>query len=1120
MENGEKKKARGWKQFKRWEYAMQSQINPITGAFPKKTAQQVYDEYALSHSDPRSVDPALWTSLGPDNSNGGYSGVGRINCIAFHPNDLNTYWVGAAAGGLWVTTNNGNSWTCLTDNNGVLAVSNIIIPPDYASSHTIYIGTGDRESFDNRSIGVLKSIDDGLSWDPTGLTFSIFDNEMVNRILIDPNYNQTLIAATTNGVYKTTDGGVNWNTQLSPLEFIDMEFMPGNPNTIYGSTKDGRIFTSTNGVSFGLPVIEEDEARRIELAVSPNEPTWVYAVATNSNNGLYGIYKSESSGDSFALVFDGIEKNLLSYEADGSGNGGQGYYDLCIASSPLSAFTVVVGGINVWGDHEGGIFWNLLTHWYGDGAVEVHADQHSLTYRSNGDLFLCNDGGVYMSTDDGANWQDKTNGIVVSQMYKLGVSQTDESVIITGLQDNGTKIHSGNNWFDRIGGDGMECLVDYTDENIQYGTLYYGQIFRTDNLWQDNIDVTPPGEEGAWVTPYIIDPVNPEIIYAGYGEVFQSFDRGNNWFQISSFDFPSEELQSMAIASADSKVMYVSFGYDIWKTIDGGDHWTEVTNDLPYSYIRYIHVKYDDPNTVWVALSGYINPGIYETTDGGLTWTNISTGLPPIPTHTVVQNKLLTLETNLYAGTDLGVYFKKGDDAWIRYSDGLPNVIVNELEIYYAPNVKDSKLRAATYGRGLWETPIPFSSTPVSTPQFTTICNGNTVDLELFIFEGDIQWQYSPDGVGDWADVVDGTGANTENYTTGELSTTTFYRAYVSGPIADTLYSNITTITVLTTPEAAGPITGDTDVCQSQQDVMYSVDPIPNAVEYVWSFPMLVSGVTGTPEVTVDFGITPSGIITVYGKNDFCVGAASELAIEVTPRPGRPSIGVTVQPTCDVSTGKVTINNLPATGDWILTRTPDTTYLPGSGSSFVVTGLPPGVYFFTVTNALGCVSPKTISVIIQEHSSAPVTPVVTVLADVLHSDAPLGNQWYDENGAIAGATDQEYTAPATGNYYTIVTLDGCISDTSNVVFIDFTAVDPIDANSDIKVYPNPVRDELIIEVPGNSENVKFEILNSLGQVVYKGHITDKAVVKMSRYSVGIYMIKIEGKNGAWRVVKG
>ncbi|MDP1745733.1 MAG: hypothetical protein Q8L90_09160, partial [Bacteroidota bacterium] len=163
-ENGVKVKAAGWKQFKRWEYAMESRVDPATGKFPGKTAQQVYEAYLIDNPQPPSLQSANWLNLGTNSSDGGYSGIGRVNCIAFHPTDVNTYWVGAAAGGLWVTSDNGTSWTCLTDNNGVLAVSDIIIPTDYATSNTIYIATGDKDSWDNNSIGVLKSINGGLTW--------------------------------------------------------------------------------------------------------------------------------------------------------------------------------------------------------------------------------------------------------------------------------------------------------------------------------------------------------------------------------------------------------------------------------------------------------------------------------------------------------------------------------------------------------------------------------------------------------------------------------------------------------------------------------------------------------------------------------------------------------------------------------------------------------------------------------------------------------------------------------------------------------------------------------------------------------------------------------------------
>ncbi|MEP6796485.1 MAG: T9SS type A sorting domain-containing protein [Saprospiraceae bacterium] len=1110
IENGFKKKARGWKQFKRWEYAMQGQINPLTGEFPKKTAQQVVDAFNLSHPQPRSSFPASWTSLGPDNSNGGYSGVGRINCVAFHPGDINTYWAGAAAGGLWVTHDNGTSWTCLTDQNGVLAVSNIIIPPDYASSHTIYIGTGDRESYDNRSIGVLKSTDNGQSWNTTGLSYSIFDNEMVNRLLIDPNNSETLLAATSEGVFKTTDGGETWNTQLTSIAFIDMEFQPGNTNTIYGSTKDGRIFVSTNGSSFGAPSFEDGDANRIELAVSPNQPTWVYAVAVNSGSGLYGVYKSINSGSTFSLVLDGNTKNLLAYESDGSGSGGQGYYDLCIAASPTNANNIVVGGVNTWGSSNGGNSWTLLNHWVGENAQEVHADKHSLTYRGNGDLFETNDGGVYMSLNNGNNWSDKTNGIVISQMYKLGVSQTDGGDIITGLQDNGTKIHSGAIWFDQIGGDGMECLIDYTDVDIQYGTLYYGSIYRTMNHWQSSDEVTAfDAGEGAWITPYIIDPVNPEILYAGYAEVWKSGDRGNNWEKISNFHVTNGLIQSMAIATSDPLVMYIAFNSNMWKTVDGGGHWTNTTNDLPSSQaaIRYISVKHNDPNTVWVALSGYTKPGVYESRDGGMTWNDISAGLPPIPVNTVVENKLL-MSDNLYAGTELGVYSKRGTEDWTLFNNGLPNVIVNELEIYYASNPIGTKLRAATYGRGLWETSIPFSSTPVSTPENANICDGATASLTLLEFEGDVQWQTSSDGVSGWADVSGGSGANTENYTTGILNGTTYYRAAITNG-ANTIYSNTSIVNVNPTPDAAGPIAGDTTVCQGQQDIVYTVDPIADAGIYIWTLPAGITGTSSTESITLDIGIgTQGGTISVFGRNSVCDGASSSFDISVSPRPSKPLIGSISQPTCAIATGQVTLNNLPSSGEWTVTSIPDGVTLIGTGTSAIIGSLEPGNHSFTITNQSGCVSAVSSTIVIHAHTFMPPAPVVTVNGDLLHSDAPVGNQWYDENGVIAGETSPDFIAPQTGEYYTIVTLNGCMSDTSNIIYIDFTAVDPVDAGKNLNVYPNPVKDELMIEIPGNREVVQFDILNSVGQVIHKGHVLEIILVKMSKFAPGVYVVKI------------
>ncbi|HNW89134.1 MAG TPA: GEVED domain-containing protein [Bacteroidales bacterium] len=739
FEGGVKKKAVGWKQFKRWEYEMESQVNPATGELPQKTAREVYEEFVLANPQLKKSGAANWTTLGTNSSNGGYAGVGRINCVAFHPTDNNTYWVGAASGGLWVTTNNGSSWTCLTDNNGVLAVSDIVIPSDYATSNTIYIATGDRDAWDNRSIGVLKSTDGGITWNSTEISYSLSDGAMVNRLLLDPSNNQTIIAATTNGVYKTTNGGTTWSTQLTSTDFIDMEYKPGVFSTLYGSTQDGKIYVSTNSGASWTQAFSNTSAYRIELAVSANQPAWVYAIAAQSDEGLYGIYKSTNSGTSYTQVFAGSTKNLLGWESDGSDSGGQGWYDLSIAASPGNANILLIGGVNTWRSTNGGTSWSIVNHWWGDGVQAVHADKHMLKYRSNGNLFECNDGGVYLSTDNGTSWTDKTNGLVISQMYKLSVSKTIVAEVITGLQDNGTKLLSGGAWSDVKGGDGMECLIDYTDVNVQYGTYVYGQISRTTDHWGSTTDIEPAAAgDGAWVTPFIIHPTNNQTLFAGYADVWKTTDRGNSWTKISTMN-SSYKIRSMAIAPSNAQVLYVADPYTIWKTTNGGTSWSDITETLPVSTgrITYIAVKNNDPATLWVTMSGYNANSVYQSVDGGSSWTDISGGLPPIPAYTIVQNNQSTSEVQLYAGTELGVYFKKGTDDWVSFNTGLPNVKIGEIEIYYASSPQNSKLRAATYGRGLWETPVAYYASAGGCDTITNILP--TDNLTYYGF-GSGQW--------------------------------------------------------------------------------------------------------------------------------------------------------------------------------------------------------------------------------------------------------------------------------------------------------------------------------------------------------------------------------------------
>ncbi len=794
--NGVKKKAYGWKQFMRWYYQMEGQVD-ANGVFPQKTAQQVYDEFVKTHPNSRSgKDRAGWTSLGTNSSTGGYAGIGRINCVAFHPSDNNTYWVGAPAGGLWVTRDNGASWTCLTDENQILGVSDIIIPNDYATSKTIYIGTGDRDAWDNRGIGVLKSTDDGATWNTTGLSFTLEARNRINRLLLDPTNEQTIIAATNEGVYKTTDGGTNWNN-LSDKVFIDIEYKPGNFSTLYGSTENGEIYLSTDAGTNWNSVFSNGS--RIELAVSAANADLVVAVVSDDLGGLTGIYKSTDSGASFTQILDGTTKNLLGYETNGSDAGGQGWYDLAIAVSPTDANTIFIGGVNTWKSTDGGTTWSISSHWAGaDGIKEVHADKHTLNYRSNGDLFEGNDGGIYISTDNGTNWTDKSNGLVISQIYKLSVSAQESTKTLTGLQDNGSKLLENGTWTDVTGGDGMECLIDYTNSNIQYATYAQGEIYRTTNNWTDYETITPKENgiavQGAWVTPYVISPTDHNTIYAGYENVWKTTDKGNTWTKNTSFT-SYFQIRNMAIAPSNSSILYVTDKYSMWKTNDGSTSWNSVVLPTFLGEITSITIKNDNPEHLWITTGGYNNQGVFESTDGGTNWTNISAGLPEIPVYTIVQNKEATNEVHLYVGTELGVYIKKGTANWVEYNDGLPKVKCGELEIYYDNTTPaNSRLRLASYGRGLWETPLA-STNPNDEITLTTtavtgitansaISGGNiTTDGGSAITARGIVWGTNTqptlsDNV--ITDTETGIGEFTSNITGLSASTTYYVRAYAT----------------------------------------------------------------------------------------------------------------------------------------------------------------------------------------------------------------------------------------------------------------------------------------------------------------------------------------------------
>ncbi|MBE0649282.1 MAG: T9SS type A sorting domain-containing protein [Bacteroidales bacterium] len=906
-----------YEKFKRWEWYWETRVDFKTGTFPTVTAYDVYKQYLQTHPRTKAETANAWTSIGPSKTLGGYAGLGRINCVAFSPVDTNTLYVGSASGGIWKTTNLGATWTPTGDFNNALGVAGLVVV-NTGGQDIVYLATGDKDHYDTYSVGVLKSTDGGNTWNKTGLTWRTSQHGMVYKLLLDPNNNNTLYAASNGGLFKTTDGANTW-TRINTLIFRDIEFQPGSSSRMIASTNSGGIYYSKDAGAHWTQSVNLSSEGRTELAVTPDSNNVVYAVMSNASNyGLYGIYKSVDTGVNFKQIPDTL--NLLGWNCKGDDTGGQGWYDLTIAADPDSASKVFVGGVNDWYTQDGGKSWHLSNHWSSNCSGEtqiVHADKHDIVFqKATHALFECNDGGIYKS-NDGLNWKNIGNGLVTSQIYRIGLSKTVAGEVVAGLQDNGTKLLYGGNWRDVYGGDGLDCLIDYTNDSIQYGEAPNGSLVRTKNRWSTATDITSGlPSSGAWLTPFVIDPVNHKTLFTGFSDVYKTTNQGDSWTKVSNFQSTST-IRSMAIAPSNHLYVYAATQTKLYQSQDGGNSWKDITGSLPVDLasITNIAVNYTQPGTVWVTFGGYNNIGVYETQNSGVSWNDISDGLPAIPIDCIVQNKLKDT-TQIYAGTDVGVFVRQGNSQWVSYMDQLPNVVVNDLEIQYDNN-GSGKLYAGTFGRGLWNADL-FSGyiAPVTAANFeadaTSPLVGDTVRFTDLSNNSPTSWKWH--FVPATVTYLSNTDSTSENPVV-KFNAAGYYSVTLASTGSTTLTKTISSY-ILAEDRFKVTVTANrTEVCKGDTTQLFaSVSGGSGNYKFSWSSkPLGFSSSTQNPVITPANDTTSYTVAVLDGNNSTigsiiiyrvtCTGISNNEAVtgrvEVFPNPSNGLFTVSAEKTIE-----------------------------------------------------------------------------------------------------------------------------------------------------------------------------------------------------------------------------
>jgi photosystem II stability/assembly factor-like uncharacterized protein len=690
-----------------------------------------------------------WREIGPATAGG------RVAAVAGTAGDPKLYYVGAAGGGVWKSSNGGQTWDAVFAKEKVASIGAIAIDP--TDSHTVWVGTGETNPRNDVTYGdgIYKSTDGGDTWTNVGLKSSKY----ISRILVDPrNHDHVVVGvlgdvfndSPDRGIYVTQDGGKTWKQTLfaGPQSGAsDVAMSAQDPSVLYagiwqfqrrpwtftsGGDADG-LYKSTDGgatwqklAGHGLPA---GITGRIGLAIAPSDGRRVYALI-ESKDGI--LWRTDDGGDSWTMV----SKDTLVDQRP--------FYFSHIAVDPKNPDRVygVSEALSV--SKDGGKTFHEI-------AQGVHVDYHAIWIAPNDPsrIIVGEDGGYALTVDSGANWFFSAN-LPIAQIYRIGLGNDNPYTICAGLQDNSAWCGPTNsldpsgiqnkNWISVVGGDGEWAVPEPDDANWIWSDSENGALTIYNRVTQDqwfaqpylqtsteSFDTRTSKYRFNWESPIAFAPWNAHVAWFGGNVVFQTIDRGRHWTTISpdltrnvkehqapsggpiTHDVSGAEYSDTILDIEGSTIAKgeIWVGTDdgvVQLTRDGGKHWANVTPPGAPQFGRFATVA---PSTLSDGTAYAINDGhatgdnapyAFVTHDFGAHWTAIVKGLPKDEWVRAIRPDIRDRNI-VYLGTEEGMFISfDGGANWQSFQNGLPTASVHDIRMQ--PQSDD--LVIGTHGRSAY----------------------------------------------------------------------------------------------------------------------------------------------------------------------------------------------------------------------------------------------------------------------------------------------------------------------------------------------------------------------------------------------------------------------------------